>query len=1163
MNYNPKCKEYLEAMLNISKTTVDYFYVWDILNARMWFFGGDLEERFHLKANSFESIHQEAYFSIVHPSDYEELTEHLTAIKEGKVEEYNFNYRLFAKEEKPVWVNNRGSVVEKSDGLPSILVGSVSFDVLENKINEITGLYNRRVLLSDVRSHQALNKYGSFMFLSLDKMAKVYSEHNGEYVTSLIELCGKVLEWYISDRVNVYHVEDDVFVVYSLYDEEETEESAEAKEQEEESRILALFEEISDKLKTKLTMTAVAYLGNKAIANAKEMYIATLKELSKAKYYNRSKLTFISKEDIKEKFEEIALSEELTQSVANDFEGFYAVYQPQFKNGSFELIGAEALMRYKSAITGIEHSPVEFIPLLSQAGLMKDAGIWILKKSLQQVKKWREFIPNLCLNVNFSLKSLKAVASEIIKAYKESGLPAKSLFIEITETVGVEEVDNVSILIRALKRVGIGISIDDFGKGYSNLALLKQIKCDEIKIEKDFVTGIEKGSYGYLLINSVIGFSRNNGIQVCCEGVETENDVLTLVDLQPDLYQGFVFDKPCTVEQFENRYVKTDSEEYQARKDFSNALKKKAEEQITKFDPKDILANIGVGLTVFYCDYENDEYEMHPDFVTEKILGIEEKLSPLECNEFWYSRIKKGYVSFVKKSLDEMLKTDKVVQFVYPWKHPKLGEIIINFSGLRSRVEGNKIAVQALFRVLSSVESLGGKKAKKSIAQSIKNKYLDSMLGNAIAAMEINLSQNRADFGVRNLEDIMPDISSYPHFVREKNGSVLYDEFEKWWAETYIVDNKEEYLAKSNCQYLINEYAKGETSVELSCRCLDKVGNVYDAWEEFYITKDELSGDIMALCVLYDNSVQAQEALLQKNRDNVIRSICDEFRSIIHVNLDNDTFEFFREDIFIPSWRSDVHGYEQMISLFADLFVVEKDMINYKFMLSRSEIRRRLQNQDVFKFEYDRICDDGKIHRHEVKVKKDWSNENGDYVIIGVKDVEKSVRLMRELGEALDMAYTDYLTGLYNQQGLKIKCSELLADKSTSRILMFMDLDNFKKINDEYGHSMGDKVLYEVGKILKEETRGKDIVGRYGGDEFIALLSEPEDAIKSSGVVERIKDRIENVCFDIGLNIGVTASIGLAHTLKSGFDYRLLKEIADDSLYDAKKAGKNKIAKNF
>jgi diguanylate cyclase (GGDEF)-like protein len=112
-----------------------------------------------------------------------------------------------------------------------------------------------------------------------------------------------------------------------------------------------------------------------------------------------------------------------------------------------------------------------------------------------------------------------------------------------------------------------------------------------------------------------------------------------------------------------------------------------------------------------------------------------------------------------------------------------------------------------------------------------------------------------------------------------------------------------------------------------------------------------------------------------------------------------------------------------------------------------------------------------------------------------------------------------------------------------------------------YGHSMGDKVLYEVGRVLKEETRGKDIIGRYGGDEFVALIVDANDMVKSEEIISRIKERISKICTEMGLEVNVTASIGLSYTSQTGFDYRRLKEIADDRLYIAKKSGKDKIVK--
>ena len=140
--------------------------------------------------------------------------------------------------------------------------------------------------------------------------------------------------------------------------------------------------------------------------------------------------------------------------------------------------------------------------------------------------------------------------------------------------------------------------------------------------------------------------------------------------------------------------------------------------------------------------------------------------------------------------------------------------------------------------------------------------------------------------------------------------------------------------------------------------------------------------------------------------------------------------------------------------------------------------------------------------------------------------------------------------------------AELLKNTNVKSAVMFMDLDNFKLVNDAYGHGTGDRVLVEVGRILREELRGKDIVGRYGGDEFVALMYDVKDKDEVNSVAKNILQRIENVCKKLSLQANVTASIGVSYTDEIGYDYRYLKEIADDKLYIAKKRGKNMVVTN-
>jgi diguanylate cyclase (GGDEF)-like protein len=313
---------------------------------------------------------------------------------------------------------------------------------------------------------------------------------------------------------------------------------------------------------------------------------------------------------------------------------------------------------------------------------------------------------------------------------------------------------------------------------------------------------------------------------------------------------------------------------------------------------------------------------------------------------------------------------------------------------------------------------------------------------------------------------------------------------------------------------------------------------------------------------MYDISDENLIKHQQKQKDAATLSMCDEFRSIAYVNLDDDSVEFYREDEELLGWSKGINNFSQCIMMFADKHVVEEDRMEYKYNLSSSKLRQKLSQENTFKCQYRCRLRNGEVRYFEEKIKRDFSNEDGFCVIIGTRDVQRDVQMKKTLENALEMAYTDHLTGLYNQQGLAVKCAEELEDRSVQSAVLFMDLDNFKSVNDRYGHSMGDKVLYEVGKILKEETRGKDVVGRYGGDEFVALLYGTNNEMEVNFVLERISRRIENVCDDFGLDVKISASIGLAFTSELGFNYRHLKEITVDRLYLAKKRGKNMLVKN-
>ena len=1143
MSKNPKIEKYLQSLSALSKSTDDYLFVWDIENNAIWFFGA-VEEKFAIKQPNQTFVTPAQMMSIVYEKDVRMLSEKLIALKNGAYKEHNLDYRWVDKSGNIVWINCRGTVIDDENGSPMVLLGRVSQNAFDLKYNKLTGVFNRQKMLEDAVENKILKKSGQFLLLGLDRIVKVHSERGREFVEYVLQSCARIFENELEDDEALYHAEDDIFVVTMLG----------AKE----SRVREYYDRVTEKIKDKITITAISLPFSKnCFVDEVSLYKTARKELSFLKKESRARLSFFSKKAILEQIDLQGLSQQLEKSVSNGFEGFSVNYQPLIRGDNYSIYGVEALMRFTAG--GVTYPPLKFIPLLEQTGLMHEAGLWVLKTALEQVKEWRKKIPDLHLNVNFSLAQLEdeTIVDDVIRIFNESGLPPKSLIIELTETMKVEHVEKVSMITRTWNMAGIEISIDDFGTGYSNLALLKDIECDEIKIERTFVSNVEEGSYGYLLINSVIEFARANEIRVCCEGVETEDDVLILSRLMPDTYQGFVFDKPCTAQEFTDKYVDSSTKEYRRRKTFRKHLLSKSEELITKFDPSKILYSMGVGLCVMRDDLEKEEYELHPDKTIESMFGMESDLTPKECNKFWFSRIKPGYADFVRKSLIKLVENDKVGQFVYPWIHPTKGEILISFSGMCVKREGSFVEVKGLHRIVSAIERIGDKERARPLRYFMEKKYMDIMMSNALAFMEINLTQNKVLGGLSDIVGNQPELGEIGRLLEDEDGNLGYEEFENWWADRYLVSSREEFSSISNCNYLMDCYARGKCEVELYCRGVDRFGKIYDCKKTFFICKDEILGDITALCVMYDVSEQVKEKIEFTYKNNTIRAMCDEFKAIMHVNLEDDTVVFYREDETLGCWKEGMNSFSGIMRAFADRFVAEKDRADFKYIISSKSIRRKLLEEGSFRFEYGRICADGIVRSHEIKVKRDESNALSSHVIVGVKDIDQDVKLRNKLKEALNMAYTDHLTGLNNQQGLAIKGAELLKDTSVKSAVMFMDLDNFKLVNDAYGHGTGDKVLVEVGKILKGELRGKDIVGRYGGDEFVALMYDVKEKSEAEEMANNILRRIKDLCKKLSLKVELTASIGVSYTSDCGYDYRYLKEIADDNLYIAKKRGKD------
>ena len=226
----------------------------------------------------------------------------------------------------------------------------------------------------------------------------------------------------------------------------------------------------------------------------------------------------------------------------------WLAYQPCVDALSEEVTGFEALIRWQHPERG-PISPVEFIPLAEEIGLIDEIGEWVLRTACAEAAKWP---PQVTVAVNLSPIQFKshALPTLVRMVLSDTELPAKRLELEITEGVFLSNDDHVHDMIASLKAIGLKLALDDFGTGYSSLSYLQRVPFDKIKIDRSFVTGAsDLEGRNAALIRAMVGLASDLKMQTTAEGVETQEELALIRSLGCSLVQGYIFGKPMPAEE--------------------------------------------------------------------------------------------------------------------------------------------------------------------------------------------------------------------------------------------------------------------------------------------------------------------------------------------------------------------------------------------------------------------------------------------------------------------------------------------------------------------------------------------------------------------------------------------------------------------------------------
>lgn len=539
----PDVNHLLQSIDYLGESTGDCYFLFQ-WQSGMIHFSQNVEELFGCFPQGNTCCSLEHWRSIADPIDLPKLKKLQEELLRGTRSSYTINYRVRNRLGQIIWINSRGRCFSDTEGKPEYVLGRISD---QSPLNRPESTYHHTALKRELERMRRSAQDGYLLLMGIDNLRSLNLKYGREFGDAVVRGLAESIQYTGQNVRQAFHINGDCFAVILP--------AADA------AHVTHYFQGVQDKLRGQCTISggSVSLLAYQ-VPECSVLIQYAESSLEAAKAAGKDRLCFFSPEDYEKKLTAIELREDLEAAVRSDFAGFSLCYQPQVRSESFELFGAEALLRFDSPRRGAV-PPGEFIPILEESELIYPVGLWVIQRALEQCRVWRNQFPQFHISVNVSYMQLyrAEIEADVLRVLKASGLPGDALTIEVTESMELQDYPHLNAIFSAWKQEGIGISVDDFGTGYSSLSWLKELTVDEVKIDRCFISGIQHSAYNLRLVANMIELATSCKIRVCCEGVETMEELSALEALHPTLYQGFFFAPPTSAETFLQQYQVQDN----------------------------------------------------------------------------------------------------------------------------------------------------------------------------------------------------------------------------------------------------------------------------------------------------------------------------------------------------------------------------------------------------------------------------------------------------------------------------------------------------------------------------------------------------------------------------------------------------------------------------
>jgi len=264
----------------------------------------------------------------------------------------------------------------------------------------------------------------------------------------------------------------------------------------------------------------------------------------KAKDSGRNNFQYFSSDMTMKAFERLQLECSLRGAIERN--EFILYYQPQVETQSGNVVAVEALIRWEHPDKGIV-SPLDFIPILEETGLIEEVGDWVFEEACQQFKKWQasgDFLDRISINLSPRQFRSKTLFDKLKGIMSKHNIDGNNLEVEITESALMESAEETIEILTALRSLGVRIAMDDFGTGYSSLSYLKRFPIDTLKIDRSFIADVPHENDGVSIVSAILSMANALGLEVIAEGVEIQEQLDFLKEKNCQFIQGYFYSKP-------------------------------------------------------------------------------------------------------------------------------------------------------------------------------------------------------------------------------------------------------------------------------------------------------------------------------------------------------------------------------------------------------------------------------------------------------------------------------------------------------------------------------------------------------------------------------------------------------------------------------------------